>query len=344
MGDRCRFVPDVTADTDRGRLCCWRETFEDADRCVWHLDRGDRALTDFSAPQPGERLDGAIMRGLSLNGVDWLAECVLVGADFSDANVSRASFVGADLREATFHAADARGTSFERANLESATMTDVDLRDADFSKAQFDVADFSSSRINEHTVFSDRCVYERDIVDPAADVPATDALDAAVRTYRCLEDLSQENTLYAQASRYYRMSKDVRRRYNWAAGNYVHALVGEASRWFTGYGNRPWRVLQTSTAIAALSALAYPLVGGVSPAGDPGGPVYSAATAGGAHGWLAVAGKSLYFSVVTFTTLGYGNLAPVSAVGRTIAAAEAILGSVFLALLVAVLTRSTWLR
>lgn len=39
---------------------------------------------------------------------------------------------------------------------------------------------------------------------------------------------------------------------------------------------------------------------------------------------------SLYFSVVTITTLGYGDISPVSGIGKTIAAIEALLGVILI--------------
>jgi hypothetical protein len=43
----------------------------------------------------------------------------------------------------------------------------------------------------------------------------------------------------------------------------------------------------------------------------------------------------MYFSVVTITTLGYGDLAPASDIGRYFATSEAIIGQVFLVTIVA---------
>jgi voltage-gated potassium channel Kch len=44
-----------------------------------------------------------------------------------------------------------------------------------------------------------------------------------------------------------------------------------------------------------------------------------------------------YFSFVTMTTLGYGDVVPVSEIARALAAAEAVIGQIYLAVLVAAL-------
>jgi hypothetical protein len=43
----------------------------------------------------------------------------------------------------------------------------------------------------------------------------------------------------------------------------------------------------------------------------------------------------LYYSFVTLTTLGYGDVAPVHAVARTLAYLEAVVGQLYIALLIA---------
>ncbi len=43
----------------------------------------------------------------------------------------------------------------------------------------------------------------------------------------------------------------------------------------------------------------------------------------------------VYFSFVTLTTLGYGDIVPTSATARMLAAAEAVTGQLYLAVLVA---------
>jgi Ion channel len=52
-------------------------------------------------------------------------------------------------------------------------------------------------------------------------------------------------------------------------------------------------------------------------------------------GQLATAGDWIYYSYVTLTTLGYGDITPVRPVARTLAVGEALTGQLYLAVLIA---------
>ncbi len=60
------------------------------------------------------------------------------------------------------------------------------------------------------------------------------------------------------------------------------------------------------------------------------------ATAGGApHGYVERVLQMRYFSFMTLTTVGYGDIVPHSSAARTLAALEAVTGQIFLTVLVA---------
>jgi len=127
-----------------------------------------------------------------------------------------------------------------------------------------------------------------------------------------------------------------RRRYAAHAGARDHSLTHRAEaalRWTTngfldavaGYGERPQRTLALSLAVVVGSALAYPVTGGLVAGTET--------VRYASHGPLAAL-DGLYFSVVTFATLGLGDVHPAGDVGRIIAATEGLAGAFLTAVFV----------
>lgn len=50
-------------------------------------------------------------------------------------------------------------------------------------------------------------------------------------------------------------------------------------------------------------------------------------------------GRAVYFSVITFTTLGYGDIRPLPGLGSALTAAESVVGSILMALTVVMISR-----
>ncbi len=126
---------------------------------------------DASADLQGRDLNGADLRGQDLNGADLrkaqlngadLEGCSLRGADLSGANLVGANLDDADLTEccaenAMFGQAKLTGATFFGADLtnaafSSATLRDADLRAAKLSHARFIDADLAGADFSEATV------------------------------------------------------------------------------------------------------------------------------------------------------------------------------------------------
>lgn len=338
--DRCGYVYNAEGVPGVGATCCWRPVADDDERCIWHTERAiTRREYDDHRPERGERLDGATFRDAPLSGVDWLADCGLVGADFTDATLDDADLSGADLREATFREVSAAGASFDGANLHDASFVVADLRGATFRDARLYRLHFADARVDGETQFDEVAVSERRLQDGSENDDADFA--AATWIYRELEHLYEDNAMPERGRAYYLRGQDLRRRYAWLDGTYARALFLEASRWVTLYGTSPWRILAASAALIVGSAVLYPLTGGIREvAGDSvityriADPEVSPTTY-----MIEVFFKSLYFSVVTFSSLGYGDIQPVGGYARLIASVETLLGTLLMALLIFVLTR-----
>lgn len=123
----------------------------------------------------------------------------------------------------------------------------------------------------------------------------------------------------------------------------LKSLKAELSRRTIKYGEGHWNVLLSLGVVTLLYSLIYPIWGI-----QQGNEVlrYSATLNGILSGdtyidWEIWA-NSLYFSVVTFTTLGYGDIQPVG-FAKYVAASEAVIGASLMALLVFILGRkATW--
>lgn len=342
--DRCRYTHDVSRFPDVGEVCCWRPVWED-DRCVWHADVANKP-TDAFAPVPGDRLDGAIVRRGTVAGLDGLAECTLIEADFTRTDVSETDFTGSDLREATFRDANARDAAFSGANLENAELRDVDLRGARLDQAKVDEVEFTDSRISRATIFGEHSVYETRLARTVDPTERRELFESATWTYRTLRRLAHQNARRGQAHEYYQREKDLRRRFAWNDGYYPFAIKAEASRWLMGYGHNPWRVLAASLLLIVVCAGLYPLTGGVQETGVERTITYTLEDPTDAPRWwvASVFLRSLYFSVTTFATLGYGDFQPIGGMARALAGAEALVGGLLMALLVVVLFRRIQIR
>jgi uncharacterized protein YjbI with pentapeptide repeats len=303
-------------------------------------------------------------------------ETDLTGVEFTEACLKGATFSGADLRRVTFQQACARpveskrdtktaslGASLEDAQLERGT----DLRRADLSGARLYQTAFRDVRINDQTTFGidsgdaydTKCRYEYDPntgVSTSEDVPR---LQAAAWTYRRLESLFTDNAMDERARNAHIRKQEAQRqhqreewrnteptmeRLNWLGKYAVSTLNWHLTR----HGESLGQILKVSVGVILLSALLYPL-GGFSSSETDVDYQYPLSTWLQTNG-LGEAGSALvqtagtflhglYFSVITFTTIGYGDLYPTGWFAKVLVGVESLAGAILIALFIFVLGR-----
>lgn len=341
---RCGHVQEELTREDVGSICCWRPTWNGTNRCIWHADVENKPRNEFETIRlkRGERLDGSILRGASLADTDLFSGCIFIGADFTGAIVRGADFSSADLRRATFRDTDARHASFDRATIEDALFVNADLRKVSFIDSRLDRAIFSNTPVDRDTNFGERVVYERQLAEVDDGDRWADLVESATWSYRELQQIFDENALPERSLQYYRQEMDLRRRVAWATRDWTRALKLAGSHWIMRYGTSPWRVVTSSLVLILACALLYPLTGGIQEVGIDSAITYTLENPSRASLGTVVTVflQSLYFSIVTFATLGYGDIQPVGAWARLLAGFESLVGSLLMALLVFVLTRS----
>jgi len=307
-----------------GAYCCARPTWGDTDRCLWHGEGADRPTSAMRAERDAdglpERLDGANLAGLDLSGTSF-AGCSLVGADLAGASLVDADLTRADLRRADLSSADARGASFAGTSLEDATLREADLRGADLAGCRLAGTELAGARLDATTSLDPRTGYEGE-----------DQLDAAARIYRSLYECTLAAGLVSVAIGFAIRERDVRRRLAWRDGRSGDAIRFELLRFSSRYGFSPIRVLLLAVVVILLFALAFPFLGAVRDTTSGllytfrGGEVDPARA-------VVVLFNTVYFSVVTFTTVGYGDIYPVGAIAKYLATVESFTGVVLMVFL-----------
>ncbi len=268
----------------------------------------DLSKADLSdAKLVGSNLEGANLRGANLKNCE-LLRANLKGADLTECDATSAGFGHADLSRATLFAAQLEGATFTKATLTDADLRSVklhngrlresDLGGADFSCADLKDVDLTAARVSRAHFF------DTDLSGASlsrlqgysdADWIGANIVDANFcGAYMARRLIADQNYIYE----FRKQSRASAITYWiwWATSDCGRSLV----RWGAWIG-----------VIVLAFAGIYQVV-------DVDFGVYRTSL------------SPLYFSVVTLTTLGYGDVLPISMAAQVIAMAEVFLGYVML--------------
>ncbi|MEM9564991.1 MAG: pentapeptide repeat-containing protein [Actinomycetota bacterium] len=238
-------------------------------------------------------LSGAELLGVDLTGAD-LANANLANAALLEATAAEAVFFGARCDGASFNGADLSRTEFRAAELIGASLVDTVLVDADFSDSQMSGADLAGADVagasfrdaDLHGSRLRHVLHYRDSDWIAADITDAD-FTGAWNVRRHIQDINYIHEFRTQSRKH-----EFLYQLWWATSDCGRSLL----RWTL------WSML-----IAFSYAALYNLVD--IEWGRHDGPL-----------------SPVYFSIVTFTTLGFGDVTPTSAFGEILVMSEVILG------------------
>lgn len=305
----------------------------------------------FGAKLYGADLSGAKLRGANLCGAN------LVGASLSGADLLGAKLSGADMREATVSGAKLWQADVSGADLESAVACGADLRRAklvpgpDGRPPNLARADFRGARLSDFILAPEAAVEGAKFGPTAEGRPAfriADEVSAVKRggdayrdcaaIYRQLRRCHQKNGLYIRAGEFFfREMICKRRQMAKEGGHYRTRAVWFLFEKLAGYGERPSWVAGWMLVIVFTCALLQGMFGikQTTTGRFVAGPGLEWPSWGG----VRVAWQALYFSIITFTTTGYGDLHPMPPWGQAVSAFEAASGALLLALFMVCLVR-----
>ncbi|AAG19967.1 pentapeptide repeat-containing protein [Halobacterium salinarum] len=308
---------------------------------------------------------GVTFNSASLNSTRFDDMVNFMGVELDEAVFQDANLSNSYLRNTELEGADLRDADLSGADLENAVLTRTQLYGADFRDARLHGAIFGDAHISHATTFverGNRWVSHRRVVgylnrlpkvdfaepqtviyDPRtephceADEDEISNVTRAATVYQKLESLAEDNAASSLASTCFTWRKDMERKRlssGEGEGN-SRQPVSWALSWLsnvvTRYGESPYRVLATVALIVLSFGGLYYWFDLIQPDLTAQAPTESLPPVS--------LFDAMYFSTMTFTTLGYGDFRPASQIGQILAISETSAGVVLLALLVFVFGR-----
>ena len=296
--------------------------------CFWHDPKQRKTGKDIKArletmAREGRSLEGFVLSSADLRDINLsLAETEhpvnLSGADLSRTDLSGAHMFSIDLRGANLMKA-----GLSQANLNRAHLEDANLLGAEMENTRLEQVDWGRHLSQE--------IQAREAGRDGHAEAAMDLYQEAEEIYRNLTSEMERRGHFHQAGRFYHKGKIMRRMQmrrwspEWIWSKLVDLLCG--------YGEQVGRVIVFALLVILVCGALFFLL-------DIKGPDGLVGYRGGA-GWRENTGNFLfciYYSVVTFTTLGYGDFIPVGW-SRAVAAIEAFIGAFSISLFVVVFVR-----
>ena len=267
---------------------------------------------------PSANFDGATLHKATLDGAEFfgstfvganLSECSAKGAGFGMTDQTDASFFSAKLEEATFVDAQLRRTNFATAKAPRTRMLEASLEGADFSNADLSGAELSETDLSGARFRNAKLLGAQ--LREVNNYTKADWIGADIRdidftgAYLVRNFIIDENYLYE-----FRNQSSVTR-----AVYFVWKTTSDCGRSMVRWGG-----------FLALNVLLFAIIYWAM------GPTHLDNITD-KHGFI----HYLYFSVVTFTTLGYGDITPITAAGRAVLIIHIAIGYLGLGALLSIL-------
>lgn len=280
----------------------------------------------------------------------------LYDANFNSAFLRSARLDSVRLRGATFDGGDLSGLTAENVDIPETTFNNVSVNHSTVfgTEAPFWSAGFlsMSDDIETHYLRGEIAAMEAEGTDESywsgaiknlpytgADEQAEEQYEQVSQQYKRLEQLFADNNITDRAANYYFRSQDARRKSR-RASRHLGNIPSLLKKFIYGYGVSPIKVAGCIVMLWLVSALLFaPIPLGQSQAGhlivrDSISPLSDWLLEPGYYGDIAaVFWERAYFSAITLSSIGYGDLTPLTPAGQFLAAVEGFLGMVLVVLL-----------
>ena len=282
--------------------------------------------------KPDENTKSEIERlhreGESLSGLQ------LSFADLKNANLVDADLESCDLKRANLSNASMYGANLEGANLFKADLEGTNLKNANLKNCQLLGANFSDTKLHNINWGEEGKIINELEAEKSMDFTTSKSkYKEAQEVYRSIRLTMQDQSLGDESSTVFIREMVCKRKQHPKYSFF--RLVSKFAHVTTGYGESVTRILSSGFGVIFFSALFYGIEG-VS---------YQNRTLGffvsdiQDYGIWATLGDLFYFSVITFTTVGFGEITPIGPVGKFLTIFEGLISGIILTILIVAMYR-----
>lgn len=248
-----------------------------------------------------------------------------------ESNLEKANLMHANLNEARLVRTNLLGANLEGANLQKAILTGAVLQDTSLMRANLKDAKFNkNTALHNANLFN--CNFENSTIknaykqlDKVVIQEREKKYILAKEVYLMLKNYFKQEGMYELSGEYYYREKLMETKcfrkdkewLKWIGNHILHKIAG--------FGERPQWVLLWWAFIILLWGFFYWIFNGIMVNSN--------------ISYNPTPLEALYFSGVTFTTLGFGDIAPKQGIFQLFALVEALLGAIFMAMFIFVFAR-----
>ncbi len=279
---------------------CEEYSEPDSDNCYWHDDSQIKDSPDTSKrleerARTGKPMDGFFLQKANLEGVDLVHRGSSDGYKLTNCDLYRANLSGAHLFNT-----DLSGSSLMKANL-----SDSNLNLANLENCNLLGVNLERARI-EHMKVGPKLLQQQEAEKISDKNKKRDYHEQCEEIYRILRKTAEHDGLYYERSIYHRKEMAMMR-YQMPLYS-MQRFGSKVLDILCGYGELPMRIFLIALLQVFFSSFVY-FFCGLEIGGEIAGfnPDLSVWTNIGSYF------ESILYAMITFTTLGYGNIVPIGA-------------------------------
>jgi len=257
----------------------------------------------------GAKIEKSDFSEIVFSGENYFLRSKLYDVDFSNSNFGESNIC--DFTQSKFYGCSFTSSILDSTNLCDCLFSDCDLRSTRFNLTNLSAVAFKNCIVNSKTIFDEKIILEKN-----------KSFENAHETYIQLKNLFRNTGHLLESQKFYLREVYTRGR---KEKKRLNRIFLDILSFFSKVFQKPWQIFLGSFFSVFFFSGLYLINGiGKSCNGNITKDYF----------------KCLYFSVITFTTVGYGDFAPCG-ISRLFAAMEALLGPAFLTLFMAALIKKS---